>query len=123
MGQIIDGLSQTMMVGEKYLNADNYTNGSDAADDNSDFIGIDRDVNGYAASATASLTNPMPIAQFQPRQDMPGLGLNWTFGSAHSAGFNMAFCDNSVRTISYDVDFVVFFQMGGRNDATPGSVR
>jgi len=116
LGQITDGLSHTMMVGEKYLNPNSYLSGIDPADDNSHFIAIDRDVNGYASSATSSRTNSQPKAQFLPRQDRLGLGLNWTFGSAHSAGFNAVFCDNSVRFISYEVDFIVFHIMGGRND-------
>ncbi len=111
-GQITDGLSHTMMIGEKYLNASNYQNGLDAADDNSHFAAIDRDINGYTSSSIRSVSVP----EFLPRQDRIGLGLNWAFGSAHSGGMNAAFCDNSVRTVSYEVDFRVFFLMGGRND-------
>ena len=99
------------MVGEKYMDPSNYESGSHAADDNSHFIGLDRDVNGYTTSSTTPVDT-----RFLPRQDRFGLGLNWAFGSPHGAGFNAVFCDNSVRTISYQVDFRVFSLMGGRND-------
>ena len=115
LSQISDGLSNTICVGEKYLNVDNYLTGTDAADDNNSFVGIDRDVNGYTASATLG-TTPRPNPQFQPQRDRAGVGLNWTFGSAHESGFNVANCDSSVRFLNYDIDYMVFFLLGGRAD-------
>jgi hypothetical protein len=55
---------------------------------------------------------------FPPEQDRPGWpgGFPYRFGSAHSAGFFMAFCDGSVRSISYDIAYNVFGLMGGRDD-------
>jgi hypothetical protein len=38
------------------------------------------------------------------------------FGSAHSSGINAAFGDNSVHTISYDIDRNVFNKLGNRSD-------
>lgn len=115
LSQIPDGLSKTICVGEKYLDPNNYLNGSDSADDNNAFIGIDRDVNGYTATSNAGLLEIINSA-YLPRRDRPGLRLNWAFGGPHNSGFNAANCDSSVRFISYDVDHVVFFRMGGRND-------
>src|SRR6056297_2292933 len=116
LGQIEDGTSKTICVGEKYLNPDRYVDGQDAADDQNIFLGIDRDVNGYTASATRSSTNPQPVAEYLPRRDRPGLGLNWTFGSAHNAVFNCVFVDGHVESIEYGVDYLVFWGMGGRDD-------
>lgn len=113
LGQIVDGTSKTLCVGEKYLNVDTYVTGTDPADDQNIFLGIDRDVNGYTASATSSGNI---VQQFKPRQDRPGMGLNWTFGSAHQAAMNAVFCDGSGRSIEYDVDPFVFWAMGGRED-------
>ena len=118
--QIEDGLSKTMCIGEKYLNPEHYLDGQDSADFLSAYCGIDRDVNGYTASATKS-TPPQVIESFLPRRDKYGLSLNWTFGSAHESGFNIVNCDNSVRFISYKIDFVAFFRMCGRNDG-PGTL-
>jgi len=114
-GQIADGLSKTLCVGEKYLNADAYYNGNDAADDHSAYVGFNRDVNGYTASASV---NSDPVPSFLPRRDRAGLAFNWTFGSAHSGRFNALFCDTSVREISYNIDHRVFWAMGGRNDGS-----
>ena len=113
LGQITDGTSKTLCVGEKYLNPDNYFTGRDAADDQNIFLGIDRDVNGYTASLSSS---GQPIREFQPRQDQPGLSINWTFGSAHQTGMNVVLCDGSGRSIEYGVEAAVFWAMGGRND-------
>ncbi len=115
LSQITDGVSKTLCVAEKYLNPDNYFDGSDGSDDNSAFSGIDRDNNGYTASASRTEV-PRPIPAYQPRRDRPGLGLISAFGSAHQSGFNAANCDGAVKFVSYNVDFLVFFRMGGRND-------
>ena len=117
IGQIVDGTSKTICVGEKYLNADRYTDGRDPADDQNLFHGIDRDVNGYTASST---TGGQVISEYVPRRDKHGIGLNWTFGSAHEAGLNAVFCDGSVQTIQFGVDHIVFWAMGGRNDGSSG---
>ena len=45
-------------------------------------------------------------ADYQPRQDQAGIDNPGflAFGSAHSGGLNMAMCDGSVQTVSYDID-------------------
>ena len=46
----------------------------------------------------------------------PGYAGELIFGSAHSAGFNMAFCDGSVRLIQFDIDPEVHRTYGHRYD-------
>ena len=121
IGQIEDGTSKTVCIGEKYLNADHYVNGQSPADDQNIFLGIDRDVNGYLASSTTSSTNPRPVAEYIPRRDKHGLTLNWTFGSAHETGFNIVNCDASGSHLPYATDFRVLWAMGGRDDGTAGN--
>ena len=43
---------------------------------------------------------------YQPRQDTIGVDDPniYAFGSAHSGAMNMAMCDGSVQSISYDID-------------------
>src|SRR5690606_17517728 len=44
LNEITDGLSKTYLLGEKYVNPDNYTNGQDLGDNENAYIGSDRDV-------------------------------------------------------------------------------
>jgi prepilin-type N-terminal cleavage/methylation domain-containing protein/prepilin-type processing-associated H-X9-DG protein len=113
---ITDGLSKTYMVGEKYLPADKYdADGGDAGDGGDDlsmYQGFDWDVNRWTASQ-----DPIdPTKTTPPMQDREGFEGYWLFGSAHSGGFNMAYCDGSVQTISYDIDLEVHRRQGNRLD-------
>jgi prepilin-type N-terminal cleavage/methylation domain-containing protein/prepilin-type processing-associated H-X9-DG protein len=123
LGQLTDGTSHTAMVGEKYRNPDNYLDGNDPADDQNLFVGHDRDVNGYTYFQPAGSNTIGYIDNTAwdgtPKQDRPGLQLLYTFGSAHTSGMNMAFCDGSIRSIDYAVDRKVFALIGGRNDDVP----
>jgi prepilin-type N-terminal cleavage/methylation domain-containing protein/prepilin-type processing-associated H-X9-DG protein len=100
---VSDGLSSTYLVGEKYMNADQYTTGRMGSDDQGWNLGYDRDVNCWVAK--------------EPLQDTPGYGdLTNEFGSAHDGGFNVVLCDGSVRTISFGIDLNVHKWLGKRND-------
>jgi hypothetical protein len=123
IAEIVDGTSSTAMVGERYIDPDRYIDGDDPADDQNIFLGMDRDVNRYTAGHACNLAGvavippaPSTANQLLPQPDRPGLGLDRQFGSAHATGFQMAFCDAGVRTISYDVDAEVWRLMGGRDD-------
>jgi prepilin-type processing-associated H-X9-DG protein len=49
-----------------------------------------------------------------PHRDRPGYTDTFSFGSAHPAGLNMAFCDGSVQFISFAIDPQVHSQAGSR---------
>ena len=110
IGKIIDGTSNTYCVGEKYLNPERYTDGYDFSDDQSLYVGHDRDVNGYTANGL------LLEDVLQPQQDKPGLTIPFNFGSAHTSGFHVVMCDGSVQSISYNIDGLVHMTLGGRND-------
>ncbi|MCX7425494.1 MAG: DUF1559 domain-containing protein [Planctomycetia bacterium] len=104
---VSDGLSNTYLVGEKYLCPDLYETGTDSGDneymlggDNEDFVRWTNNGGGYPP----------------PRQDTPGLALRFNFGSAHTVGLNMAFCDGSVHTINYDINLDTHSYLGNRKD-------
>jgi len=102
MAMIPDGESCTYMVGERYISPDVYYTGKDTADDQNFYIGHDRDVLRHTCQL--------------PAQDRPGWSSQFIFGSAHSAGWNVAMCDGSVRTISYSIDADTHRRLGHRKD-------
>ncbi len=100
--RIQDGLSNTYMIGEKYLNPDNYETGKDGSDNENAFTGFNNDV--YRVTF-----NP-------PHQDRSGLVDQQSFGSAHAGCFSMALCDGSVKSISYNIEPETFRSMGNRDN-------
>ena len=105
---ISDGLSNTFMVGEKYVNPDFYlgtaTYPVDIGDDQGAWIGDDIDIHRFTD------------ANALPSPDQPGVPQFVSFGSAHPAGFSMAMCDSSVRSLSYDIDVNAYALLGNRDD-------
>ncbi len=99
---ITNGTSNTFLAGEKYLNPDNYFNGVDVADNESIYVGFDNDTTRSTDGA--------------PQRDLPGTSNNLIFGSAHFAGFNMVYCDGSVKFILYGTDPNVFLLAGNRSN-------
>jgi prepilin-type N-terminal cleavage/methylation domain-containing protein len=104
---IIDGLSHTLFVGEKYINTDFYYNGNDPGDSGPMLQGMDWDM--------CRLANKT----YYLYRDRPGFPMNWYFGSAHAQSCNIICCDASVHAISYDIDPTTWEIFGGRNDRRP----
>lgn len=110
ISDISDGTSTTYLLGEKYLNPNNYFNGADPADNEDLYSGFNNDnhrIAFYDAATGAALT---------PRQDYPGLTSPSSFGSAHFGSCFMSFCDGSVRGIAYSVDPETHRRLGNRKD-------
>lgn len=101
---IRDGESNTLLVGEKYVNADFYTTGDDNGDDQCMYTGNNNDINRIAS------------ANYLPRPDRPGVHQPDLFGSAHIAGAFFARCDGSVTMINFSIDPTTWHALGGRND-------
>ena len=97
---IKDGLSQTMLLGEKYLAANAYGVGVSPSDNETAYVGMDNDI---------GRTTVCP-----PKQDRWGDGTNaaYAFGSAHPNSCNFVLCDGSVLAISYAVDAENFRRLG-----------
>jgi prepilin-type processing-associated H-X9-DG protein len=112
--QIIDGTSNTIMAGEKFLQPRYYESGvgvdntfKNVGDNSACYQGTDWDNTRYPTPSSLPL---MDIDNGDTNADQRA------FGSAHSAGINVVMVDGSVQQVSYDVDPVVWNLMGGRDD-------
>lgn len=106
MGQIADGASKTALIGEKYLDADQYFTGTPGSDDNLIYSGHDTDTIIHTGKNSGS---------WPPIQDTPGRHANWFYGSAHPGAANVSFCDGHVEAVSYDVNELLFRSYGSRD--------
>ena len=124
VSDITDGTSCTYLVGEKYLDTDEYYTGSDYGDDQSFATGDNDDPNrwagsdAYSTNSTTGVTTITAIRDYPPLMDMPGyMGDSaMMFGSAHLSGFQMAFCDGSVHVMNFSIDPGTHHRLGARND-------
>ncbi|TWT78371.1 hypothetical protein Pla123a_11620 [Posidoniimonas polymericola] len=108
---ITDGLSKTVVLGEKRLHTDRYEVGA-PYDDIGWTDGWDFDTVRYTGykpgpDVPEPIENPTPV-------DLRGYGYH--FGSAHTGAFNACFADGHVQPLNYDIDIVVFNALGSRAD-------
>ena len=116
MAGIRDGTSNTYCAGEKSVDPDYYLTGEDDGDDSTMFSGQQEDTyraGGYPNSDGTTYTYLPPL------QDTPGSMNSTSFGSAHSGACNFAFCDGSVRSISYSIDTEIHRRLCNRKDGLP----
>ncbi|HEV2970822.1 MAG TPA: DUF1559 domain-containing protein [Pirellulales bacterium] len=107
---IKDGLSKTLLYGEKNIPTNHYTDGQDGGDNECMTAGFDNDNIRVADS------------DYPPWQDTDSNARNAPaapdvrFGSAHSGTFNVVFCDASVHSIDYEIDLKVFANLANKAD-------
>jgi prepilin-type processing-associated H-X9-DG protein len=99
---VTDGCTNTIMLGEKFVDPQHYGNGADAADNENIYVGQDNDV--YRGTGSP------------PMQDRWGVVSSIQFGSAHFTSANFAFCDGSIHAINYAVDATTYHNLGNRRD-------
>jgi prepilin-type N-terminal cleavage/methylation domain-containing protein len=104
---ITDGNSNTFMLGEKYLDPDNYTDGADSGDNENAYMGDNEDICRWGGPGAPN-----------PGQDTPGNARS-AWGSPHASGFGMALCDGSVRVISFYIDLTTLSYLCNRRDGVP----
>ena len=105
---IRDGTSNTILLGEMYVQADQYTTGGDYYADG-----------GTPYNGHGNYTDRWTVTGLPPCQDRPGHVDMYGFGSAHADACHFAFCDGSVRAISYSIDTTVYACLGNRDDEQP----
>jgi prepilin-type N-terminal cleavage/methylation domain-containing protein len=120
-----DGTSNTYMVGEKYMSSDEYESGLDYGDNEPAFSGNNTDTLRTTCNHRGP-RGPLLLRADQPgtsddglnggKNTDPGFGGELIFGSAHAAGFNMAYCDASVALVSFTIDPEAHRARGHRYD-------
>lgn len=101
-----DGTSKTYLIGEKKLVPTDYYNGMSNNDNESMYMGANGDIHAWANTTI----------QYQAEADLVGNGNSGQFGSAHTATFNIAFCDGSVHRIPFEVDPAIHQALANRKD-------
>jgi prepilin-type processing-associated H-X9-DG protein len=117
--KIVDGMAKTYLFGEKFMDPATYEdihNVPDVArmgDNQSAWAGFEWDNQRVSWQPKA----PKREECYQPQQDRSAIcPAIWAFGSAHPGGLNMAFCDGSVRVVSYDIEKEVHRASANRLD-------
>jgi prepilin-type N-terminal cleavage/methylation domain-containing protein/prepilin-type processing-associated H-X9-DG protein len=105
---VVRGSSNVLLVGERYLNPQHYTDGTDPAENEGMYVGFDNDI------YRSTYYDPTNVDANRPKRDTFGFQSSQLYGSPHFGGFNVVYCDGHVANIAYDVDMAVFFKMGTR---------
>jgi len=111
---VIDGLSSTYLLGEKFVDPATLATGLSDDDDNSLYSGHDRDV-----VRTGVVPPYQDQAGFDPRQVHGSYPTPIAFGSPHPQACGMAMADGSVRSVGYAIDQATHRRLASRNDGTP----
>ncbi len=107
IADVTNGMSNTYLIGEKYLRVENYTTGLDDGDNETMLSGYNNDIN------RCTFDPPFQDRRGTPQPD--NIGGKTRFGSAHSGGLNMVYCDGSVQFVAYNVDPIVHRRAGNRH--------
>ena len=117
------GQAVTLLLGEKCLNRDLLWTGR--CDDDSGWVsGWDADINRWGYNvANGGPLSPMPDYHMPKEGLMADTGNDANyyarFGSSHPSGSNFAMCDGSVRSVSYNVSWLVFALLLSRDLKRP----
>jgi len=106
-GEVRDGLSNTLLYGEKHVDPEQYSGAESPGDDQSMYIGFAQDTCRWAN------------VDLPARQDTRGLTDGLRFGSAHNGTTHFALGDGSVRSISNSIDAETYRRLANRRDQLP----
>ena len=95
--KITDGLSSTILFGERHRNPDDYGTSL------------------FSAYGGGSII----VANGAVAEDVPGVATTGDFGSTHRQVAHFAFCDGSIRPIAYSITTTLMQQISARADAKP----
>ncbi len=132
--QVTDGTSKTILAGEKCLQPRFYDTGygdppnwkANDGDNNSMYQGYDWDTTRFPSGSFDNSGKPqgrLPLRDTDCDGSAATLGqcpaagdIKGVFGSAHSSTVNLVYCDGSVHTVEYDIDPLIWNDLGGRKD-------
>lgn len=97
LAQVLDGLSNTLMLGEKFVETVNLHNGAALHDNENLYTGLNNDI-----CRSTKL----------PPRTRPYTGWPAVFGSYHPGGLNAGYCDGSVQHVAYEIDARVWRHLG-----------
>jgi prepilin-type N-terminal cleavage/methylation domain-containing protein/prepilin-type processing-associated H-X9-DG protein len=122
VSMVTDGTSKTYLIGEKFLVPVNYETGLDSGDNETWCTGYNNDNFRTSYLPPAQDTNNNQFrAPFAG--DTTVYSGRYMFGSVHSAGLNMSYCDGHVDLVSYDIDPYLHRSLGNRHDgSTEGEI-
>lgn len=103
---VADGMSNTYLLGEKYVDAGTYDLGSDDGDSLPMMVGYSSDNVRWGVDA--------------PQQDARRESDAAVFGSGHRGGWNVAYADGAVRTVSFDIDVDIHRALSTRDGGSRG---
>ncbi|TWT75576.1 Type II secretion system protein G precursor [Posidoniimonas polymericola] len=113
--RITDGTSNVYMVGEKYLSTLHYETGMGEGDNEPGFTGGNDDTLRTTVKTVKGIGGGDVKLARDSESNVKKID-STKFGSAHTGGFNMAFCDGSVRLVNFEVDPDVHRLRGNRAD-------
>jgi len=106
---VTDGLSNTLLVGEKNVALqDSTTFGNDYGGDNESWANPGWDEDAIRSAERIPWKNRV--------ETVNRTGGDARFGSSHTSGFQVLLCDGSVGRVSYNVDLTVFRNLARRAD-------
>jgi prepilin-type N-terminal cleavage/methylation domain-containing protein/prepilin-type processing-associated H-X9-DG protein len=102
-----DGMTNTYLLGEKYIPRDQYDTGTNPGFDQCAYIGDSPDTlrGGHRPPSSDAEAWSAP--------------LQGVFGGPHNSVFNAAMCDGSVRPFAFDISAAIHFLLAARGDRQP----
>jgi prepilin-type N-terminal cleavage/methylation domain-containing protein len=120
---IVDGLSNTLLFGEKYVYFEFYA-GESWGDNGSYVRGYYWCNTRWSRHMGIYQDGTMPVVDSMGRIYSASISDPWNFfGSAHPYTMNAAMCDGSVHALKYDISVGVFDQLCNINDANDKEIQ